>query len=97
MENDVFVLLLGANAGAYALASAFAEYGIFVAVMDEEIPAALGASRFVCETRRVPGIAYRGIFMRALSDFYEAHAGRSLLLLPMTKAYAEAVLELPFP
>ena len=92
MENDVFVLLLGANTGAYALAFAFAEYGIPVTVMDEKIAPAFPASRFVCETRTVPGITYDGILMRALSDFYEAHAGKSLILLPTTEAYTERVL-----
>ena len=92
MENDVFVLLLGANAGAYALASAFAEYGISVTVMDEEIPPAFKVSRFVSEARAVPGIGYDGIFMRALSDFYEAHAGKSLILLPTSEGYTERVL-----
>lgn len=93
MENDVFVLLLGANAGAYALAATFAgEYGIPVAVMDEHIPPALSRSAFVGEARTVPGIGYRGILMRALSDFYAAHAGRSLLLIPTTEALTAAVL-----
>ena len=81
MENDVIVLLLGATEGAYALAATFGgEYSIPVAVMDEKIPDAFEASAFIKETRDVPGISYRGIFMRALSDFYEAHAGKSLLL-----------------
>ncbi len=93
MENDVFVLLLGANAGAYALAATFAgEYGIPVAVMDEQISPAISRSAFVGEARTVPGIGYRGIFMRALSDFYAAHAGHSLLLIPTTEALAAAVL-----
>ena len=92
MENDVFVLLLGANAGAYALAATFAgEYGVPVAVMDERIPSVLGRSAFVSEVRTVPGIGYRGILMRALSDFYAAHAGKSLLLIPTTEVLAEAV------
>lgn len=92
MENDVFVLLLGANAGAYALAAAFAEYGIPVTVMDGEVPNAFYASKHVQEVRRVPGIEYDGLLMRALSDFYEAHAGKSLLLLPTTEKYTERVL-----
>ena len=93
MENDVILLLLGATPGAYALASVFAgEYGVPVCVMDEELPQAFLASAFVKETRRVSGIAYRGLFLRALSDFYEANAEKSILLLPMTEAYTARVL-----
>ena len=92
MENDVFVLLLGANAGAYALGASFAEYGIPVTLMDEAIPSTLSASKFICDVRSVPGIGYRGLLLRALSDFYEAHAGKSILLLPTTGAYTERVL-----
>ena len=93
MENDVFVLLLGACEGAYALAASFAgEYGIPVALMDESIPDAYFASRFFFECREVAGIGYTGLFRRALSDFYEAHAGKSLILLPMTERYAKKIL-----
>lgn len=93
MESDVFVLLLGACEGAYALASSFAgEYGIPVVLMDEEIPKAYRCSRFFSECRAVPGIAYDALLFRALSDFYEAHAGKSLLLLPMTERYAARLL-----
>lgn len=93
MENDVFLLLLGTGEGAYALASLFGgEYGIPVCVMDADVPDAFAASAFVTETRTVSGIAYRGIFLRALSDFYEAHAGKRLLLIPTTEVYTDRVL-----
>ncbi|MBE6656334.1 MAG: hypothetical protein E7609_05660 [Ruminococcaceae bacterium] len=94
MRNDVIVLLLGATEGAYALAVTFSgDYGIPVCVMDREIPAAFSASAFVGQTRRVSGIEYSALFLRALSDFYEAHAGKSILLLPMTEEYTMRVLE----
>lgn len=93
MESDIFVLLLGACEGAYALAASFrGEYGIPVVLIDEEIPDAYHASRFFTECRAVTGIGYTGLFRRALSDFYEAHAGKSLILLPMTEKYAERVI-----
>ena len=80
MENDVILLLLGANEGAYALASAFAgDFGISVCVMDEDIPKAFNASKHISETRTVSGIRYRGLFLRALSDFYEANVGKCLI------------------
>lgn len=94
MKNEVVVLLLGANEGAYALASAFGgEYDIPTFVMDESIPNAFDASAFVKGTLSVPGIAYRGLFLRALSDFYEAHTGKSLLLIPTTAEYTARVVE----
>lgn len=94
MENDVIVLLLGANEGAYALASCFrGDYGIPVCVMDEAIPPAFCASAFVAETRTVSGLSYRGLLLRALSDFYEAHAGKSILLIPTTADYTRRVLK----
>lgn len=94
MGNDVILLLLGANEGAYALASSFAgDYGIPVCVMDERIPIAFSASSFVRETRTVSGLAYRGLFMRALCDFYEAHPGKSILLISTTADYTARVLE----
>ena len=93
MGDDVYVLLLGATTGAYALARSFAEdYAVPVTVMDEQVDAAFEKSNFVREVRRVPGIMYPALLHRALSDFYEAHSGRSLLLLPLTAAYAKAVL-----
>lgn len=93
MRNDVIVLLLGATEGAYALAVTFSgDYGIPVCVMDREIPAAFSASAFVGQTHRVFGIEYSALFLRALSDFYEAHAGKSILLLPMTEEYTARVL-----
>lgn len=94
MGNDVIVLLLGTGEGAYALASAFAgDYGIPVCVMDEEISTAFSSSRRIKEVRTVSGMAYRGLFLRALSDFYEAYAGKSILLIPTTEAYTARVLE----
>lgn len=94
MKNEVVVLLLGANEGAYALASAFGgEYDIPTFVMDESIPNAFEASAFVKGTLSVPGIAYRGLLLRALSDFYEAHTAKSLLLIPTTAEYVARVLE----
>ena len=91
MNEDVILLLLGANAGAYALAASFGEYGIPAVIMDENVPSAFSHTAFVSEVRRVPGLGYRGILMRALGDFYEKHAGRTLILLPTTAALAERV------
>ena len=94
MNTDVYVLLLGAVEGTYATAAAFAgEYGIPVAVMDEDIPSYLLRSAFVRETRRVPGIGFDGIFKRAIRDFYEANADKSLILLPMTEDFAKRTLQ----
>lgn len=92
MDTDVIVLLLGANEGAYALAASFAEYGIPAVLMDEEIPEIFERSAFFVEMRRVPGIGYRGLFLRALSDFYEKYAGKSLILIPTTEEYTARTL-----
>lgn len=92
MNEDVIVLLLGASEGAYALAASFAEYGVPAVLMDEEIPEIFEASALFAEIRRVPGMEYRGLLLRALSDFYEKYAGKSLLLLPTTEAYATRLL-----
>lgn len=91
MNEDVILLLLGANAGAYALAASFGEYGIPVTVMDESVPPVFFHTAFVSEVRCVPGLGYRGILMRALGDFYEKYAGRTLILLPTTAELAARV------
>ncbi len=92
MDTDVIVLLLGANEGAYALAASFAEYGVPSVLMDEEIPEIFERSGLFAETRRVPGIGYRGLLLRALSDFYEKYAGKSLILIPTTEEYTARTL-----
>ena len=92
MNEDVIVLLLGATEGAYALAASFAEYGVPCAVMDEELPSVFARSALFREVWRVPGVAYRGILLRALHDFYEKYAGKCLILLPTTEEYTARLL-----
>lgn len=89
MKSDVCLLVLGACEGAYALAASFAgELGVPVTLMDEQITASLAASALLSPSR-VPGLTLDGIFLRALSDFYAAHAASRCMLIPAKDIYAE--------
>lgn len=94
MNEDVLVLLLGANAGAYALAASFGEYGVPAAVMDEDVPMPFAQSAFVFDVWRVPGISYRGMLLRALGDFYAKYTKHRLILIPTKEQYTTRLLEM---
>lgn len=88
MENDVFVLILGATEGAYALAHAFFhDYGIRPTVVDEDAPFYIKESAALTY-ERVPALGDTRMFLLAAERFYERHSGRSLFLFPVKEAYA---------
>ncbi len=93
MENDVFVLILGATDGAYALAHAFFhDYGIRPTVMDEAASALL--LRSVALTfEKVPGMAMSRMLLLAAERFYERHSGKPIFLLAAKKEYLSVVEE----
>lgn len=91
MENDVFVLILGANEGAYALSHAFFhDYGIRPTVMDASAPAFITDS-VALSYERVPGLDGDRMLLLAVERFYERHSGKSLFLLSADEAYAAVV------
>ena len=92
MENDVFVLILGATDGAYALSHAFFhDYGIRPTVMDETAPAlVLHSSALYFE--KVPGMGHPRMLLLAIERFYERHSGKPIFLLAAKREYL-AVLE----
>lgn len=88
MENDVFVLILGATEGAYALAHAFFhDYGIRPTVIDGDAPFYIKES-VVLRYESVPGAEDGRMLLLAAERFYERHSGKSLLLLPVKEEYA---------
>ena len=88
MENDVFVLILGATEGAYALAHAFFhDYGIRPTVVDEDAPFYIKESTAL-RYERVPGLGNARMLLLAAERFYEKHSGKSLFLLPVKEVYA---------
>lgn len=92
MENDVFVLILGANEGAYALSHAFFhDYGIRPTVTDTAAPAFITDS-VALAFEKVPGLDTERMLLLAVERFYERHSGKALFLLPTDARYA-AVIE----
>lgn len=91
MENDVFVLILGATDGAYALAHTFFhDYGVRVTVMDREAPPCLAASRALT-FERVSGMEEARMLLLAVERFYERHSGKSLFLFATKAEYADTL------
>ena len=92
MENDVFVLILGANEGAYALAHAFYhDYGIRPTVMDVSAPVFIKDS-VALHYEQVAGLEDDRMLLLVIERFYERHSGKSLFLLPVKPCY-ERVME----
>ncbi len=91
MENDVFVLILGATDGAYALAHTFFhDYGIRPTVIDTAAPSFITDSVSL-SFERVPGLDTARMLLLAAERFYERHSGKSLFLFATKAEYADTL------